>query len=395
MLNQALVAAEYGYLGEQIHMNCCSVGVAPARVRKATRDFFSGEYMDLVFNRLPEGFEYRRKQIRELLSKLFGGTEKDYAFVSSTAEGTSILATGYPLRPEDNVVITDLENLSGVNAWANARDNRGFTLRIVKTENGRFTPGDLLSGMDEHTRILFISAVQYGTGFLADLPAIGRLCREHGVILAVDAIQAVGRIPLNVDTIGIDYLTCGGFKALGAGFGAGFVYCNPNLLAKLRPAYAGASSSPVHISPPDVVPADYKLQRYSAARSLETGAQNIYGFTMLHHSAELLLELDPAEIFRHILTLERQLREALEPLCLQVQPLPEGSRSGIIAIRYPAFAYAEAQELFSRRLITLTLRSGYIRLALHCYNTPEQISTLAEAFRALDAFIRKHEKEHK
>ena len=383
MLDQALIASEYGFLGDAIHVNCCSVGVPPQCVQDACRDFLSGEYMDLVFGRLPDGYEPQRQRTRQKAARLVGGNAEDIAFTASTAEGLAILAAGYPLGPGDNVVITDLENPACMLPWLNARDSRGFELRVVKTQGGCITADELLRAADRRTKILCLSAVQYGTGFLADLADIGRRCRERGILFAVDAIQAVGRIPIDVCAMCIDYLSCGGFKGLAASFGIGFVFCAPEVRRAIRPVYAGAASTPRFPSAPDVFTPDYRLERYPDARALEVGSNNTFGIRMLEVSIDLLLRLGIGNIHSHIAALETQLRRALDGSALDVLYLPEEHRSGIVVAAYPQALYAGVDAILSQGKITLTSRPGYIRLALNSYNTAEQVQRIAEALRAV------------
>ncbi|HIU43757.1 MAG TPA: aminotransferase class V-fold PLP-dependent enzyme [Candidatus Ventrousia excrementavium] len=383
MLDKVLIDTEYGFLGDTIHVNCCSVGVPPLRVQRVCQDFLSGEYMDLVMNRLPDGYEPQRQRTRQKLAQLICADAANIAFTASTAEGLAILAAGYPLGPGDNVVTTDLENPAGLLPWINARDNRGFELRIVRTQNGCVSADELMRAADRNTKILCLSAVQYGTGFLSDLAEIGRRCRSRGILFAVDAIQAVGRIPIDVESMDIDYLSCGGFKALAASFGVGFVFCTPAVRQTLRPVYAGAASTPRFPTAPAVFTPDYSLKRYGDARALETGSHNTFGIRMLEESTDLLLHLGIDNIHAHITSLESQLRTALRGVSLDVPAPPEKNRSGIVVATYPEGLYAEVNAILARYNIILTSRPGYIRLALNSYNTAEHVQRIAEALRTV------------
>jgi len=58
--------------------------------------------------------------------------------------------------------------------------------------------------MNERTRVLTVSAVEFASGFRNNLDALGELCRERGVFYFVDAIQALGAFPIDVQRSGID-----------------------------------------------------------------------------------------------------------------------------------------------------------------------------------------------
>jgi len=388
MLNYDLVRAEYGFLGDCTHLGCCSVGVPPRRVQAACQGFYS-HYMDLVYGKT-SGYAPLRAAAREKAAQLLHCRPEEIAFSSSTTEGLCILAAGYPLGPRDNVVMCDLENPCAMLPWVNAAQNRGFELRIAKTEGGRIEPHQLLALADENTKIICLSAIQYGTGFFADLRAIGHACRQRGIVFAVDAIQAVGRMVIDVEAMGIDYLSSGGFKGLGAGFGISLIYCANHLAPRIKPAHAGNSGVQRSIYAPEVFDANPELALRDDARRLETGSHNTLGIVLLDASLSLILEFGPAEVEGHIRALEARLRRGLEGTHLELTgPVAADNQSGMLVLYYPESLYGEAQAIFEGENMVLTSHPGFIRLALHCFNTEAHVETTLRALRALSDRIPK------
>jgi cysteine desulfurase/selenocysteine lyase len=386
MLDAELVREEFGFLGDRIHLNCCSVGVPPARVQEACKGFYD-HYFNLVYGK-SSGYGPHRSEVREKAARLMGARPHEIAFASSTTDGMCILAAGYPLGPGDNVVLCDLEIPTAMYAWINASKNRGFELRIVKTVDGRVEPWQLFERADVNTKIIHLSATQYGTGFFADLKEIGRECRSRGIVFSVDAIQALGRRVIDVEEMCIDYLSCGGFKALGAGFGIALVYCSDRIVSRINPAYAGECSVAESIGAPEVFGAEPVLPLYDDARRLEHGSHNTIGIVLLGAALDVLLDLGVEEIERHVLALEDQLRRGIAGTKLQfVGPYKPANRSGNVVAYYPREIHEQVKEIFDRERIVLTLRPGYIRLAFHCYNTPQQVETVIRAFRDISELI--------
>jgi len=363
------------------------VGVPPARVQNACKGFYDG-YFDLVYGK-SSGYGPVRAEVREKAARLLECKAHEIAFASSTTEGMCMLAAGYPLGAGDNVVVCDFEIPAAIYSWINASKNRGFEVRIVKTTGGRVEPRELFERVDENTKIVHLSAVQYGTGFYADLKAIGRECRARGIVFSVDAIQALGRRVIDVEEMCVDYLSSGGFKGLGAGFGIALVYCSDRIVRRITPAYAGECSVPERVTAPEVFMGEPVLEFHNDARRLEHGSHNTIGIVLLSAALDVLLELGVEEIERHVLALEDQLRRGIADTKLQF-PGPEKpeNRSGIVVAYYPKELYDRAKEIFNRERIILTHRPGYIRLAIHCYNTPEQIEAVIRAVREVSDLVR-------
>ena len=96
--------------------------------------------------------------------------------------------------------------------------------------------------VDDRTRIISVAWVAYGNGYRADLPALSTFCRDRGIRLVVDGIQAVGVIADPIEKLGVDVLVAGGHKAQLSLAGAGFMYVTQEMIELLRPPYAAKYS---------------------------------------------------------------------------------------------------------------------------------------------------------
>ena len=378
MLNQKLIDSEYGFLGKQLYFNFCTAGPLPLRAQKVS-DQFAQEYTKAVLSG-HISYDSSRDHCRKLLAQLIGCRADEIALTHSTTEGMSILASGFPLGPGDSVITCDIENPAGIYPWLNASKVRGFEVRMIKTQNGRLTCEDIVKHMDHTTKVVAVSLVQAGTGYLTDAARIGEECRKRGIVFAVDAIQALGRLHVNVQELGIDYLTCGGYKGLLAGFGVGFMFCRQDLNCQIVPPYAGMQNSTYMAPYPNALDSPDLFELRKDGQRFEAGSDNTYGIRVMENSLSFLMELGPREIDQHIRRLERRLRERLDlsELKLFGRGEPE-CWSGIVAMQYPEHRYEKARQIFDEENICLTHRPGYIRLAINFNHTDEQIDTLADA----------------
>lgn len=385
MLNRQLIEQEYAFLGDHIFLNVSSVVMPPLRVQKAYESFMA-EYIanfgDDIVPRAWEIVEDTRKKAAKLLNaKSF----QDIAFVKNTCEGISILASGYPFKKGDNVVLADQEHQANLFPWINLHEQKGVDLHVVKSRNGQVLAEDLIAAMDEHTRVLTVSAVQFSTGFYADLKTIGRACKERNVLFCVDGIQALGRLKIDVQEMGIDYLAAGTNKGLLGTLGAGLVCCGEELAQKIIPPYASYQSVVSHVAPPAITTNFETLPWYPHARRFESGNLSYNCIQAINKGMELILELGIEEIEAHIRSLETQLRSAIADLSLHVVQAEDPKNwGGVVCVYYPVRAEEQVVQILKAHKIHCTMRGGYIRLGLNFYNTPEQMEIVSCALHQID-----------
>ena len=112
--------------------------------------------------------------------------------------------------------------------------------------------GRIREAIDERTALVAISHVLFKSAFVVDVAAVAERCREVGALLAVDAYQSVGTLPVSVEDLGADLLVGGVLKWLCGGPGGAFLYVRPELRSRLTPALTGwmAHPAPFSFEPP-------------------------------------------------------------------------------------------------------------------------------------------------
>ena len=384
MLNTTLLEREFGYLKGHVYVNTSLVGMPPERVKAACRRFMD-DYVATFNESIKTDLLAKRVRAKENIAKLINASPQDIIFEKNTTEGNSILAMGYSeLAPGTNVIIADSEFPNALNPWINARHRRGFDLKVYRTRDGQLPAQDIIGMMDEGTRVVALSAVQSGWGYFADLKAIGTACRKRGIVLAVDAFQALGRMQVDVQDCCVDYLTCGAFKALMDTWGAALVYCHPQLISKIAPSTVVYQSAKSHVLAPYVTEEFEEIDFLDDIRKLEAGSQCTYSIESMSLGVELLLELGMDEVERHLLELEKYLRAKLAGLPLNVVTPEEPARmSGMVVLRFPPERTGRAREIMERRHIHLTLREGYLRMTFAVFNTFEDMDSIYQALEEL------------
>jgi len=314
------------------------------------------------------------QELRQALGQLINASPEEIAFVQNTAEGINIAAHAIPFQPGDNVIFCDMEYPANVYPWMNL-ERRGVEVRIIPHREGGLALGDLKEHIDERTKVVAVSSVEFLTGFRNDLKGIGELCKARGPYFVVDAIQSVGVIPLDVRECQIDMLSCGGFKWLMGPCGLGFFFCRRELIEEMIPAYAGADC---------VVGAenfrDYDLTFLPNAKRFEPGTGNYVGKVGLLASVNLLLEVGIEEIQRWTLHLTDLLIEDLQERGYQIAScLRPEHRSAIVSFSTPDVR-ADYEKLIANKVI-VSLRENYIRVSPHGYNTEEEVLRVGQVLQ--------------
>ena len=320
------------------------------------------------FEMFIERFDTTKSKLARLLNT---GTDR-IAFVDNTSNGLNILANGLQWKTGDRVLLNKMEFPSNVYPFMNLK-RHGVEVDFVEPLNNTVPLEKIIAAVTPRTRIISISHVQYLNGFLTDLEALGTFCREHGIILSVDVIQSAGAVPIDVNSMKIDFLASGSHKWLMAPEGIGFVYLTEELQNRITQAYVGWTS----VSDYFERMRNFKLELDPTARRYENGVLNSAGIIGLGASLDILLEVGIENIREHILDLTDHLIAQLNERNIDyITPADRSERSGIVSFK-PADADALIRVMTERKVHT-AVRGECVRVSPHFYNTVEEIDILIE-----------------
>jgi selenocysteine lyase/cysteine desulfurase len=324
--------------------------------------------------------------------------EDEIALVESTTHGLNVAAQAIPFRPEDNVVICDLEFLQTAIPWVKLREEgRIAEVRLARNVNGTVPVESIAALVDGRTRAVVVSSVQWCNGYRLDLAALSALCRERGVLLVVNAIHQLGAVRLSVRETPVDILVAGGHKWLNSPFGCGLMYVSRETLPGLRQpmwGYLGLAEPdggwPRYFATPEITP----LREYEfplTARRFElNGTSNYPGAIALGASLKLVNEIGIEAVTARVLELAEQAWDGLAELGVRVvTPRDPATRSGITTFQVsadPAENEAFLQRLLDERIylaMRYTSGVGGIRVSTHYFNDEEDLAALFAAVRRL------------
>ena len=317
----------------------------------------------------------RYATVRELARRMVNAPSiEDITFVPSTTMGINFIAEGFPWQAGDNVILASEEYPSNQYPWMN-QQYRGVEVRSVKSRGNRVEVDDLVAAMDDRTRVLAISYVEFASGFRNDLDRLGEACRERNIFFFVDAIQGLGAFPLDVQKTLIDALAADGHKWMLGPEGAGFAYIRREWVERLHPIGVGSSSV---VNPLDYSHIDFTLKPH--AGRWEGGAMNTPGLTMMGESLQLLLDAGIENVSKRILELTDQLCDKTLSAGLTVFSSRDGNdRSGIVSIIAPNGI--DPKEMVQRCRdagVIINARGGRLRVSPHAYNIEAEIDQLID-----------------
>jgi len=231
----SVAAAEFGPFDGRSWLNTAHQGPLPhaavqASERATALKAAPHRIGDDDFTEVPE-------RLRGLLAKLVGGAPEQIVLGNSTSHGLHLIANGLAWMDGDEVLTIQGDYPATILPWQRLRDF-GVRVRPLRPADGLLSPEELAGAISPRTRLLAVTWVDSFTGRTLDLDALGAVCQQAGVLLVVNASQALGARPIDVATTPVDALVSCGYKWLCGPYGTGFAWLHPDLLAQLRPQQA-------------------------------------------------------------------------------------------------------------------------------------------------------------
>ncbi len=208
---------------------------------------------------------------RRSVARMLNCTARRVVFTGGGSEANNLALKGIAFANKDernHIIASSIEHPSvlATCAWL---EKYGFRItRLDPDKTGRLNPGELESAINEKTCLVSIMLANNETGSLQPVAEMAHICRQHGLLFHTDATQAAGKIPLDVEELGVDLLTLSGHK-LYAPKGVGALYMRK-----------GVSPEPL-------------IHGGRQEGSLRAGTENAIGIAGLGKAAELAVQRLP------------------------------------------------------------------------------------------------------
>jgi selenocysteine lyase/cysteine desulfurase len=371
----AAVRAEFPILERAVYFNSCSQGALSRRVRHAYETYIEG------WDRNGAEWETwagRASDARAAFARLVGARADEVALSSSVSHvvGTVMSALRFEQGERTRIVISDYE-FPSVGQVAHAQELRGAEIvHVPPAADGSIRPEAFAAVVDERTALVCCTLVSYTTGHRLDVASIARVAHDSGALCLVDGYQGIGALDVDAPELGVDLLTGGTVKYLLASPGLAFLYVRDGLAAKLEPTQTGWHADE------DVFAMD--IHDYSPApdaRRFDSGTPpvpNVYGAVA---GMSLIEDAGTRTIEDHVAGLGDRLIDGLDELGATVVTPRDGDERGpLVCVRSTDVEKLVAALAAERILVSS--RAGNVRVAIHLYNTIDDVDALLASLAA-------------
>lgn len=360
---------EFPLSDELIYLNHAAVAPWPKRTSAAVIAF-AQQNTRYGSHFYPDWLAKEAELRRQLQTLLNAPSSDDIALVKNTSEALSFVAYGLSWQAGDNIVSSNEEFPSNRLPWQSLA-NQGVEFRQADLSSAD-TPEDALFALvDEHTRLLTISSIQFASGLRMDLMKIGEFCRQHNILFCIDAIQSLGAVQFDVQACHADFVMADGHKWLFGPEGLGVFYSSAKARERLKlTQYGWHNMKDTH---------NYENKPWEihpTARRFECGSPNMLGIHALSASLSLLLELGMETVESFVLQNADHVKSEIvknDQLSL-ITTAQSALKSGIVVFKHATIANETLYHYLQKNGVVCALRGGGIRFSPHFYNTQQEIS---------------------
>jgi len=218
-----IIAQEFQLDSNIVYLNHAAVSPWPKRTAESVKSFaeensYSGAKHYLKW------LEKEKKLKKQLQRLINAPSTNDIALLKNTSEAISMVASGINWNNGDNIVSSNEEFPSNRIPWL-AQAKHGVKFREIDISNPESAEDNLINACDEKTRVLTISSVQYGSGTRINLEKLGKFCNKNKILFCVDAIQSLGILAIDVETINADFVMADAHKWMMGPEGIALFFC--------------------------------------------------------------------------------------------------------------------------------------------------------------------------
>jgi len=334
---------------------------------------------------------------REALAELFHAPDPlRVVFGQNVTEALNLALQGL-LRPGDHVVTSSMEHNS-VMRPLRALEGRGVELSVVPcSPEGFLDPDDLRRAIRPNTVMFVLNHASNVVGTLLPIAEAGRIAREHGLLLLVDAAQSAGAYPIDMESDCIDLLAFTGHKSLYGPMGSGGLILGERVDAeRLEPLKRGGTGSR----------SEWEEQPSFLPDKCESGTPNMPALAGLEAGVRWVLQQGVARIREHEVRLTQQLIEGLReiPGVTLYGPGDARRQTATVSFNIVGLELSEVGLRLDEEYNILcrvglhcapaahrtigTFPQGTVRFGMGIFNDALQIATALQAIRALARGVR-------
>jgi cysteine desulfurase/selenocysteine lyase len=376
-----------------IYLDNAATTQRPRQVIDALVDVYASRYANVhrgihwLSDQTTDLFEEAREKVRGFIN---ASVREEVIFTHGTTESINLVARSWGdanLQAEDEILLTEMEHHSNIVPWQQLAARTGAVIRWLKiTDDGQLDLTILGQFLSKRTKIVAVAAVSNVLGTINPVAAIVGHAHDIGAIVLVDAAQSAPHLPLDVQTLGADFVAFSGHKMMGP-TGVGVLWGRRELLEAM-PAFLGGGSMIRRVQTAGFEPAELPAK-------FEAGTPPIVPAIGLGAAIDYLNRIGLEAIEAHEQMLTRRAHEVLSDVggLRILGPSPE-HKSGIVSFVLDGIHAHDVAQLLDRHGIAV--RAGHhcamplhqrlglsatTRASFYFYNTLAEVDALGDALR--------------
>lgn len=378
---------------EYIYFDSASTTHKPALVIESVTRYY-GEYSSNIHrsvHRHAEAATIAFENTRELTAAFIHADKNEIIFTHNCTDAINLVAHLLKLTKRDEVVCSIAEHHSNYLPWL----NNASLVTIELDKNGVIDLDQLKRALSPKTKLLALSYVSNATGNIQPVREAIRIAKARGVLTLIDAAQAIGHFPIDVQDLGCDFLVFSAHKMLGPS-GVGIMYARQEWLNAVSPVRFGGGM----VNHIDAGVANFKAPPHG----FEAGTPNIEGVIAFGKALHYFLLHGFDVIEGHLNDLESYFKKRLVESPYIKSAFPIASRHVPIFTFMPMCARIDLNQL--GRVLSDTYQialsvgvqccqplyqtyslEGAIRASLYVYNTKAEIDRFFAAIDEMKVFL--------
>ncbi|MBY0552411.1 MAG: aminotransferase class V-fold PLP-dependent enzyme [Candidatus Obscuribacterales bacterium] len=370
-----------------VHFNNAGASLTPTPVSQAVHEYLRCEELTGGY----EAESLRAEQIDRFYqnaARLLNCQRDEVAFVESATRAWDMAFYSLQFAPGDRIITGHSEYASNYIAFLQTARKTGAIIDVIPNdERGQISVERLQSAITEKTKLIAITHVPTNGGLVNPAAEIGRIAKAARVLYLVDACQSVGQMPIDVEQIKCDILSCTGRKFLRGPRGTGILYMERSLVQRVEPVFLDLHAA-------DWVERDHYTVR-SDARRFETWECNYANKVGLSQAIDYALDWGLESIWARVSELASTLRNRLlEVPGIEVHDIGE-TKCGIVTFSHSNVGSGHIAEELSKLSINVSTStpfgtridmderglSAIVRASVHYYNFEDEIEYFIQSLQ--------------
>lgn len=342
--------------------------------------------------RTTEGYEQAKKTLQKFIN---ANDHSEIIFTKNATEAINIVAHQFPFKPEDVILISDLEHNSNFLPWQVTAKQQKLTLKMFSLgADLTFDMDKFKAQLKSDVKLVSVVHTSHVTGYTLPLKEIIELAHDHGAFVMVDAAQSAAHIPLDVQELDVDFLAFSFHKMLGPS-GMGCLYAKKKHLEAMNPFLMGGETVD------DVSHNSYVLA--PIPERFEAGLQNYAGALGVSAAVTYLENIGMEQVHQHIQSLNEYISNELGQMAKVhlIGPASAEHRSGIVNFYVDDMDSGELSIILDQTHNIMTrsgvhcCHAGYkryrlpesLRASLYVYNTMDEAKVFVDTIQKIVQFF--------